>query len=99
MAEDSNDVCEPEAARKEAVLSKLAAAEAARRQERDRRREETTDHSEPRESIAQYLSEFNRLTSALHQDLEGLNGSSPENESKQVQELLDEMTARAFQVR
>lgn len=96
MSDDSHHIDEPETARKDVVIGKLAAAEAARRQERDRRREEATEKTDPRESIAQYLSEFNSQTSALDQELEAL---SLDNEPKRIQELLDEMTAKAFQVR
>ena len=44
---------------------------------------------------AQYLSEFNNQTSVLDQELETL---SLDYEPKRIQELLDELTAKTFQV-
>ena len=98
MADESDSSVEE--ARKAIVLARLAAAEASRKADRDKRKEEASSLTDPRESIAQYLAEFSSLTTAMQSELQAvLDMPETQRDAKQIQGQLDDLTARAFQVR
>lgn len=97
MVEESDSSAEE--ARKAIVLARLAAAEASRKADRDKRKEEASFLTDPRESIAQYLVEFSSLTSTMQGELQAvLAMPEVQRDAKQIQGILDDLTARAFQV-
>ena len=89
-------------------VAKLARQEAERKEERDRRRGEEAEKADPRESAQAFLLDFGVQQQSVEESLKALEATttapggdpkpSPPLEPKQIQEALDALTARVFQV-
>lgn len=101
VAADEEDVA-AEARRRDAMIAKLAALEAARKVESEKRREEAAEAADPRESIAAFLREFAGQQATVTDSLAALHKEHAENkiaDFKQAEMRLDGIAEAVFDVR
>ncbi len=84
-------------AAKEAVISRLAALEVARKEAASKRKEEAADQSDPKESIASFLAGFASQQQLCRTSLAELRTINAASESD-MQARLNQLTELAFTV-
>ena len=81
------------------MQAKWALQDSERKQERERRRGESEKDKDPKESSEAFLTDFNHQQSEIKEGLAALcRQQTTSTDSKALQETLDVITTRVFQV-